>query len=279
MYFFNFFGFPISLELLLAVVFGFLIGQMRRAARRRVETNNNDLRRASAIISELESVASQLRQAVKKHRHSIHQFKDRMATIAMGRGGNWEDLSAETDKVLQPTLRLANEIATAYEQIKQQSALLLSLTESRLDPLTGVGNRRVLDDALQSMFAVHARYHTKLSIAVFDIDHFKQVNDTKGHLQGDQILMKLGALLRENARDSDVVTRFGGEEFIMLMPETDLAGAEIVADRVRQATARELTVTLSGGIATANDCKSTAELIEFADKALYEAKSAGRNLV
>jgi diguanylate cyclase (GGDEF)-like protein len=278
MYFFELFGFPVSLELLLAVVFGFLIGQMRRVARRKVETKNADLRRAGAIIAELDSVASQLRKAVKKHRHSVHQYKDRMATLAMQRGNTYEDLAIETDKVLQPTLKLANDVAAAYEQIKQQSALLLSLTENRTDPLTGVGNHRVLDDSITSMFAMHTRYQTKLSLAVFDIDNFKAFNQSHGHIQGDKVLTGLGALLRENARESDVVTRIGHEKFIMLMPETDLLGGGVLAERVRQA-AEDLDITLSAGVATADDCKSAMELIELADTALFESKERGNNLV
>ena len=97
----------------------------------------------------------------------------------------------------------------------------MSFTEVRTDPLTGVNNRRGLDDALSAQLALKGRYHSTFSLVMFDIDHFKQVNDQEGHLHGDKVLQELSRLFDECIRDTDMVARYGGEEFVVLMPQTD----------------------------------------------------------
>nr|WP_277626207.1 GGDEF domain-containing protein [Arsenicicoccus piscis] len=154
------------------------------------------------------------------------------------------------------------------------------------DVTTGVYNRRYFDEQLAQLSADAAERGEPLSLVLLDIDHFKVVNDSFGHLVGDQVLADLGALLRRHARPSDVVTRYGGEEFAILQPRTPLPVAEAFAERLREAVADYRwtaadpgRVTISAGVASALDRTDDRSLIRAADRALYDAKAAGRNRV
>jgi two-component system cell cycle response regulator len=156
------------------------------------------------------------------------------------------------------------------------------------DGLTGLANRRQLDILAQHAFRDAVRYVRPISVLMTDVDHFKKVNDTHGHSVGDEVLKSVAAVLREEARAADVVGRYGGEEFVVVLGDTDTKGAVIVAERIRKrlessemkTSAGVVRVTLSLGIATYPKHRSTlAELLQAADEALYLAKSQGRNRV
>ncbi|MEM8726463.1 MAG: sensor domain-containing diguanylate cyclase [Pseudomonadota bacterium] len=153
------------------------------------------------------------------------------------------------------------------------------------DPLTGLANRRRVMAALDKI-VVHAhRYSQPLSLIVFDIDHFKAVNDTYGHPQGDRVLQQIAQIALRQARDSDLVGRVGGEEFVWIVPGADQSFARIMAERLRQAIASGSSagdvpaVTASVGFAELSRDDTALTLFARADKALYEAKDAGRNRV
>jgi diguanylate cyclase (GGDEF)-like protein/PAS domain S-box-containing protein len=156
---------------------------------------------------------------------------------------------------------------------------------STTDGLTGLYNRRHLDETLATEMERALRYHSPLSIMMFDVDHFKRFNDEHGHDQGDRVLQALAQAMQEHVRKVDVPCRYGGEEFLAILPGTDQAGAIIVAERLRhsieQMTVDGLRVTISIGVATipALDVSRPELLIEAADRALYRAKRAGRNQV
>lgn len=156
------------------------------------------------------------------------------------------------------------------------------------DALTGVLNRRALEMEADRELARSARSGSPLAVLMLDIDHFKKLNDAFGHAAGDGALCSLVNLVKQELRNTDVVARFGGEEFIALLPDTDLAGAQETAERLRQAihslrTPYEhamLQFTVSIGVAQAYPDDTRWEmLLHRADKALYEAKAAGRNRV
>lgn len=262
--------------LILASLFGFLVGGLGRLKKKRQANadSGGEFRRAQVIADELESIASELHKVVHSHQRRVAQFKERIKT-----NGRSEDLSSETERFLKPTMDLTYQIGQAYERIRQQSTLLWSLHESRTDPLTGVGNRRTFDESLESMYSLHSRYKSAFSIAVIDIDHFKKVNDTQGHLKGDKILSRIGEVLLDHARDTDVVTRYGGEEFVVLMPQTDLHEAGMASERLRSTIEREMEITVSVGVSTAAEFAAASDMMEAADQALYQAKEAGRNRV
>jgi two-component system cell cycle response regulator len=157
------------------------------------------------------------------------------------------------------------------------------------DPLTGCLNRRALIESLEAEFGRVRRYDVALSILLIDVDRFKSINDTHGHLAGDQVLKQLGELLRREVRTVDVVARYGGEEFVIVLPETAPDGALTFAERVRVKVQdyrftderQSLSATVSIGVASIPplEVASSEELIARADAALYRAKNEGRNLV
>lgn len=161
--------------------------------------------------------------------------------------------------------------ARLYEQTK---------TSSLHDPLTGLANRRFLQIQLEKSFEGAKRYGEKLSVIMLDIDHFKRFNDTRGHLEGDRLLAKVAEVLVKELRNADYVFRYGGEEFLCMLPETDLPMAREVAERLRLAVETETEVTISLGIASLVETIPDREtLVRLADAALYQAKQNGRNRV
>jgi diguanylate cyclase (GGDEF)-like protein len=166
------------------------------------------------------------------------------------------------------------------DDLRQRNAELDRI--SRSDPLTGLANRRHLDDRLAAYAASAERHQHHLSVAIVDIDSFKGVNDTFGHSAGDAVLREVARRIAVSARIEDVVGRWGGEEFIVILPHCDLDGAVVVSERVRQAVSATpirfedgvaIPVTVSIGCTGGADPR----LVERADAALYAAKKAGRN--
>jgi diguanylate cyclase (GGDEF)-like protein len=156
------------------------------------------------------------------------------------------------------------------------------------DGMTGIFNRRHFLALADREWRRSKRYQRPLSLLMIDIDLFKSINDRFGHEMGDQVIMRLASIARERKRDSDVLARIGGEEFALLLPETDLQQAHIVAERLREDVARTPLVaaqgvvptTISIGVATtASHMSGIADLMKSADQALYDAKNAGRNRV
>ncbi|MEO0326559.1 MAG: diguanylate cyclase [Myxococcota bacterium] len=187
---------------------------------------------------------------------------------------------------VRPTLEvLANQLAVALANADAVRRLEAMATT---DGLTGCLNKRAFLEELERKLRAAQRFGTQLSLVVTDIDHFKSVNDTYGHATGDVVIKELGALLRRAKRETDVVARFGGEEFCVLCEQTDTAGAVLLAERIREEFAAtvfptehgDLQVTCSLGVATFPDhAGSAGNLFEVTDKALYAAKHGGRDQV
>ena len=160
-----------------------------------------------------------------------------------------------------------------------------AISKAHRDPLTSLGNRLALDAALQRESSRALRNDSALSLLIIDIDHFKSINDCFGHSAGDAVIVAVANTLSETARQADNVFRYGGEEFIVLLDNTDRAGACIAAERFRERIAAieasilglNRPVTASIGHATLQSDESMDSLIERADAAMYDAKSAGRN--
>jgi two-component system cell cycle response regulator len=174
--------------------------------------------------------------------------------------------------------RLTNELEDVNRQLQAFASI---------DPLTQLMNRRVLEERLDQEFARAIRHRHPLACLMLDIDHFKDVNDTHGHLVGDRVLARVGAGIAATIRKTDLAGRYGGEEFLVLVPETPAAGAQTLGERLRRAVAAgapqgsELpAVTASIGIATTElGLPSVWDLVRRADEALYEAKEGGRDRV
>ncbi|MCE9681927.1 GGDEF domain-containing protein [Halomonas alkalisoli] len=174
--------------------------------------------------------------------------------------------------------------------ITEQKRLELRLRQlSRTDELTGLFNRRYFMQRLVQELARYRRYDRPTAVVLFDFDHFKRINDTHGHPAGDQVLVSVGKLLREKLRTNDIPARLGGEEFALLLPETDLEEAVGVAEKVRQLVLAQAFTSEEGhcfgasitcGVSAFHGTEETLEaILHRADQNLYEGKRAGRNRV
>jgi diguanylate cyclase (GGDEF)-like protein len=156
------------------------------------------------------------------------------------------------------------------------------------DALTGLLNRRAFLESTTREVARAKRYNEHLSVILLDVDHFKHINDKRGHAAGDMVLSAVGKLLNKSLRTCDIVARWGGEEFVLVLPSTPLSGAEEVAERVRSQLASAVItdgngdavpVTASFGVAAYGGAETLEQVIDRADRAMYLAKSGGRNRV
>jgi diguanylate cyclase len=270
---------PTPVAIATVALLGYLFG---RSSLSRAQADPNqmrrELKRAKQVTVELERIAQEVRRNLASHHSSVLHFKDRLAELGADPDATaTRHVCHEAERLLKPTLRLVSQMATAYDELRQQSSMLMSFTEVRTDALTGLSNRRAFDEALTTMLAMKRRYKSTFSVAIFDIDYFKKVNDELGHLHGDKVLKKVAELLEQCVRETDIVARYGGEEFIVIMPETEMEGARILARRIRRTIEAESDVTVSGGLATALSGDDERTLIARADEALYAAKAAGRN--
>jgi len=200
----------------------------------------------------------------------------------------WED--ATIAPVLDHNGRTLNFIAVKEDITERKHAQDELQKLARTDSLTGLFNRRHFFEIAEKEFAKSIRYHRPLSVILFDIDLFKDINDTYGHIIGDQVLIQIGKLLLERGRQTDMAARYGGEEFVILLTETNCVDAKIVAERLRKLVEESpihndkgtIHLTASFGVAGMGKdptTKTLDRLISQADQALYEAKRTGRNQV
>ncbi|WP_083941260.1 GGDEF domain-containing protein [Pseudoduganella violaceinigra] len=202
---------------------------------------------------------------------SLRARRRAMADLASERNGL-------EDRVLQRTL----ELLQANRKLQEQAST---------DPLTGIANRRKMTEQIAQELERARRFRHPLSLLMIDIDHFKRINDSHGHEVGDQAIVQTATLLTANLRAVDSVARFGGEEFVLLLPETPVAVAAYVAERLREQAAQlrvrtelgdEVALTISIGVAAADPYgapDTPSSLLVRSDKALYRAKKEGRNRV
>jgi len=170
-----------------------------------------------------------------------------------------------------------------FSDITEQEIYKKELEErSLLDPLTGIGNRRKYRQRVEDEMRRECRYKIPFSILSFDIDHFKKVNDMHGHLVGDEVLKEYTQLVRTHLRNLDEVFRIGGEEFLVIVPNTTKEDAAVLAEKLRKKIAEHkkvVPITVSFGVSQYCECEDEDELLKRVDDALYEAKNSGRNRV
>jgi two-component system cell cycle response regulator len=188
------------------------------------------------------------------------------------------------------TARLRTQVRRKRYNDQLRASVTQTIEMAVTDPLTGLHNRRYLDSHLQTLFDRAVARRRPLSVMITDLDRFKSVNDTYGHDGGDDVLKEFARRLRQNVRGIDLACRFGGEEFVIVMPDTDGPVAEKVAERIRAEVAhlpfsvgkdgKSINVTVSVGVSSLlKGADSVEALMKRADLALYEAKSGGRNRV
>lgn len=203
---------------------------------------------------------------------------DGLETRVEAKDGSWHWL--RTSSVFEPEEELvyARSVdVTERKAIAQDREDLIAEVQSlaRSDALTGLPNRRTIDEVLPREMSRALRGDSPLCLAIVDIDHFKSYNDTHGHLAGDQVLRQCAAAWDSQLRGADTLVRFGGEEFLVILPECEASDAAEIVERLRAATPEEQ--TCSAGLAVWRPGESVDDLVGRADKALYEAKDSGRD--
>lgn len=205
-----------------------------------------------------------------------------VATSALLQGAN--DFIAKPFTAKELIARLKSNVRTysLMKDLKDKNALLERL--AREDGLTGLLNHKAIIEHLHSEIDRAKRYKTPLSLLMFDIDRFKNVNDQYGHHIGDVVLSGIGAMWTHESRCSDYAGRYGGEEFVVILPNTDVVGARLYAERLRKDiesmcfSEKEVKITISGGVIQYHG-ESPEEMIKLADRHLYAAKNSGRNRI
>ncbi len=211
---------------------------------------------------------------------------------------DYEGIQTIIDQMLDQTRALVQSGSTLQRRMKVSSEdlgqlqmeLEKSQKEARTDSLTGLANRRGLEKRLEIERIRARQNNTPFSVILIDIDYFKKVNDTYGHLVGDSLLRGISRILREQIRRNDLAARYGGEEFLIVLPDTGISGARAAAEKIKtELSAREWKlkesgepmglITVSMGIALYAVDESDNEVIHRADTALYQAKSQGRNRI
>lgn len=161
-----------------------------------------------------------------------------------------------------------------------------ALQSATMDPLTGVKNRSAMETSMKREIGLANRHNNPLSFILFDLDHFKSINDLYGHLIGDQVLRAVARVAEDTIRDSDIIFRYGGEEFLVLLHGTSISGAALLAERIRNSIENlklfpelDLNITASMGVVHLSDNEDAEAIFHRADAAMYKAKHNGRNQV
>jgi diguanylate cyclase (GGDEF)-like protein len=196
------------------------------------------------------------------------------------------DIKVFTEEDLKYLSLIAHQTVTQIENIRLCEKLA---SMAATDSLTTLFNHRYFQEELNMEMMRAQRYRHELSLMIFDIDFFKTYNDQYGHLEGDRVLRQVAAIIRQNVRQVDIICRYGGDEFVVIVPFTGIKGARFVAEKVRESVAeadflntethKVIRVTVSGGVATYHTGLNREELISLADRALYKAKAEGRNKI
>ena len=253
------------------------------------------------LISRFEKEISEMIAAVETTGESAQGHGERLHSLSVEISANAKDnpkISALIESVVSVTKSIREENKLLEARLAESSDEVATLRhsvesiqrEAMLDPLTGVKNRKTFDRDIVQHLAAAKSTGDPLALILADIDHFKSFNDRWGHQTGDQVLRLVAEVMNANVKGSDSLARFGGEEFAIILPETTLENASMLANRIRRAVeARRLKkrrtgedlgiVTMSMGVAIATSDDDVESLIERADTCLYGAKDRGRNQV
>lgn len=270
----------ISAPLALAVVatLGYLVGRWRTRPDDPGLRSRRELRRARSVAREMERIARMIRHSLARHHASLARFKHRVDRLAAEQqDAAWRELCREANEVLTPTLRLASQIDAAYDQIRDQSIALAGVSEGRSDPLTGLANRRGLEEMLAAQFALAERYEDCFSVVLLELRPVESPAEAQYRRRHDRLLRRAAAVLDESLRETDLAGRLSDEDFVflILLPRTPLEGAWVTAERIRSQLRQECGCGAAVGIATAVDGDTPASLLGRAEAALAQARTTG----
>ncbi len=244
-----------------------------------VDSLNSLGKSEAAIVDSLSEHVSGIESIIALD--NIDEITDKLAQLA-------KDLRRTISKVKEEIGRTRAELQRAQKQLEELKQEVEKYRErSIIDELTQILNRRGIMDLLVRELARSKRFNTPLSVLMLDIDDFKAINDTYGHIVGDKVLRAIASIVKNNLRITDAVGRYGGEEFLVVLPDTDAEAALVVAEKLRKAVEKKVykyrdstfKVTVSIGAAQAKPEDTPESLIDRADKALYLSKQAGKNRV
>jgi len=269
----------------LIVVIGFIGGWCAHwyEARRRLEHSRRDHQTAQEVLGNLQRLIDNVSADMGEHSDYLAEVNEGLAVAVRD---ETQLVATALTKLLVANSKLRERLESAEALLMEQAETIEThATEARTDALTGLVNRRAFDDEINRCFAAYRRQGRTFSVVLLDLDHFKKWNDTYGHQSGDQVLARVAAILRDNAREMDLVARYGGEEFALILPGTTLPDATLVAERARTTIAEtnfgtdeeEAPMTISAGTAEVSTEDSATTLVSRADTALYQAKASGRD--
>lgn len=247
-------------------------------------------RQISLPLEQLSHYADEVRTADEKVSWEVNSSVPELVVLSHSIQGMTERLFDVQDKLARTNIELEQtveertaELRAANKELELRANELNVL--ARIDQLTSIANRRAADEELTRLWNLFRRNFNVYSVILIDIDHFKRINDNYGHDVGDLTLQALAKILTSNSREVDTVARFGGEEFIVCLPDTDIIGAQHFAEKLCRSVAAQNfpevgSVTISGGVASVlKQDANSLEIISRADVALYEAKNLGRNQI
>lgn len=251
------------------------------------DTGDADSRRARNLALGLHSITYHLGSAITDHAEKFEKVEQKLNAQCDGKHHPTTDLIVGVvGEILKANQLLQRELSQAENQIAEQVVEIESHLNSALtDPLTGLPNRRALDEQLGRRLEDYRKHGTPFSLLMVDADHFKKINDTFGHPVGDEVLIELGKSLQAALRKHDFVARYGGEEFAVILPYTTLDEAQRASAKVREGIGHLSTkfehlgrpITASGGLASIAPGENIESLVSRADQALYGAKQNGRD--
>ncbi len=234
-------------------------------------------------VSNVDGVASKSNSALNRVKTTVNSLD-----LTKGLDACQKLLVREVDSVLKANNSLKNELKTAQDELTYQNRIIEKLhVQATVDSLTQIKNRATFDEFLNKSIKAYRESGESLSLIIADIDHFKDVNDNYGHVVGDRVLEAMAVKLKVSLRSADFISRYGGEEFGVVLLKTNLASAIVVAENMRNAVettvfsveGNKLRITVSFGCAEISEGDTADSLIKKADKQLYLAKKAGRNIV
>lgn len=269
---------------------GFYIGRATSHSEQERVARQEKAKALKALVDVLNSV-QELSSDMDSRASEMHEVQRQVGDIHVT--GELEtirqELLGQVVSVLESNQKLEEDLVFARCRMEEQAEELdRTRREATTDALSGVANRKAFDDRLKLLLGYQRRVGTPFALMLADLDHFKWINDTYGHQAGDRVIHQLGSLLTTNVRDVDFVSRFGGDEFAVLLANSDLDTAHKIAQRICVETTRinfgaankeQTAITLSLGLAAAAPGDTPETIFRRADEALYASKKGGRNQV
>lgn len=274
-----------------SVLAGYYLGVSTRAGKEfKAAVKERDA--ALRVLNELSSATDQMTSDVNHHSSEIRDVGETLNHMEVGDEfeGVQSTLLRQVASVLEANQRLEDDLTcTRLEMEKQAQEIDRARKEARTDALSGAANRMAFDERLKVLLAMWRRHQYSFFLMLADIDHFKWINDSHGHQAGDLVVQRIGETLRGCVREEDFVARYGGDEFALLITNTDREGAMELTERIRQRVSacnfdlgpgtEKVAVTFSIGLAGVWEGATPEEMLHRADQALYRSKEAGRNKV